>query len=263
MKKIFSLMLVFVLTVTVYSAKGPILLQGAMDMEVDTFVERLDNVKEESFNGYTFWTGTIEGQEVVVSRTEVGLVNATASTILGIQKYNPSVIINQGTSGGHHPDLHTFDIVVGTSTFNMGAYRSQLTPEGKGINTENWDFIPFPTTVRVDGEKVVHESFYGDKDLIEAAMDTEYKNGKLVEGVIGSADQWNRELDRINQLHTKFGTSVEEMETVAVAQMAEVYDIPFVGVRVLSNTDVHGEEFDPKSAVYCQEFVMDMLKNIK
>lgn len=263
MKKIFILLMTFVLTLSVYSEKGPILLQGAMDMEVETFVERLEEVKEETIDGYTFWTGTIEGQEVVVSRTEVGLVNATASTILGIQNYNPSVIINQGTSGGHHPDLHTFDIVVGKSTFNMGAYRSQLTQEDEGINTGNWDFIPFPTTVRVDGEKIVHESFYGDKDLVETAMNTEYKNGKLVEGVIGSADQWNRELDRISELHTKFGTSVEEMETVAVAQMAEVYNIPFVGVRVLSNTDVHGEEFDPKSAVYCQEFVMDMLTNIR
>lgn len=262
MKKFFILMTLLLVS-AVSLAKGPILLQGAMDMEVDTFVEKLEDVREETFNGYTFWTGTIDGHKVVVSRTEVGLVNATASTILGIQNYNPSIIINQGTSGGHHPDLHTFDIVVGKSTFNMGAYRSQLTPEGKGVNTENWDFIPFPTTVRVDGEKIVHESFYGDKDLVETAMSTEYKNGKLVEGVIGSADQWNRELDRINELHTKFGTFVEEMETVAAAQMAEVYNIPFVGVRVLSNTDVHGEEFDPKSAVYCQEFVIDMINNIK
>jgi len=262
MKKFFILMTLLLLTAVSF-AKGPILLQGAMDMEVDTFVEKLENVKEETFNGYTFWSGSIDGQEVVVSRTEVGLVNATASTILGIQKYAPSVIINQGTSGGHHPDLHTFDIVVGRSTFNMGAYRSQLTPKGKGIDTENWDFIPFPTTVRVDGEKVVHENFYGDEKLIETALNTAYTNGKLVEGVIGSADQWNRELDRINYLHETFDTSVEEMETVAVAQMAEVYNIPFVGIRVLSNTDVHGEEFNPKSAVYCQEFVMDVVKNIE
>ncbi|MDM5087386.1 hypothetical protein OB947_00435 [Aeromonas bestiarum] len=36
--------------------------------------------------------------------------------------------------------------------------------------------------------------------------------------------------------------------------------MPFVGIRVLSNTDLHGEEFDPQTAINCQQFVIDYAK---
>ena len=44
------------------------------------------------------------------------------------------------------------------------------------------------------------------------------------------------------------------------ALVAEAYKVPFVGIRVLSNTDLHGEEFDPQTAIHCQQFVIDYAK---
>ena len=58
------------------------------------------------------WTG----YPVVVSRTEQGLANAGVATALAIKYFNPIAVINQGTSGGHDPELHTFDIVIGETT---------------------------------------------------------------------------------------------------------------------------------------------------
>lgn len=58
-------------------------------------------------------------------------------------------------------------------------------------------------------------------------LKTSYSNGKISLGVIGSADQWNREIERIKYLNTTFKTQTEEMESVAVAQIAKAYDIPF------------------------------------
>ncbi len=49
-----------------------------------------------------------------------------------------------------------------------------------------------------------------------AVKDT-YTKGKVVEGTIGSADVWNNEVDRIKWFHTKYGTSVEEMEGAAAS----------------------------------------------
>ena len=92
---------------------GPILIQGAMDVETDRMAERLEDRREETMAGFRFWQGRYAGLDLVVSRTEVGTVSAAAATVLGIQRFAPSLDINQGTAGAHRPVLHVGDIVVG------------------------------------------------------------------------------------------------------------------------------------------------------
>ena len=79
--------------------------------------------------------------------------------------------------------------------------------------------------------------FHGDEGLLAAARRVKdgYRKGRVVDGVIGSSDTWNSELDRIQWLHDRFGTTVEEMETASAAQVAGLFHIPFLGIRVLSN----------------------------
>jgi adenosylhomocysteine nucleosidase len=47
----------------------PVIVQGAMDLEVKKFASRLDNVSVEKVGGWTFWRGTLDGYPVVVSRS--------------------------------------------------------------------------------------------------------------------------------------------------------------------------------------------------
>ena len=91
-------------------------------------------------------------------------------------------------------------------------------------------------------------------------MADRYRHGRVVPGIIGTADEWNRQVARINWLHQTYNTAAEEMETSSAALVAEAYKVPFVGIRVLSNTDLHGEEFDPQTAIHCQQFVIDYAK---
>lgn len=244
-------------------AKEVILVQGAMDMEVDYLIEQLKKPVKQQVGAWTFWKGKIGNKVVVVSRTEVGLTNASASTVIGIQKYSPTLIINQGTSGGHDSKLHTGDIVIGKKMINIGAMRTERKEENTPANYKEWLFFDVVQRLRdIDGEKQDNPYFISDEKIMKIAEKIEYKNGKIVRGVIGTADQWNRELERINYLHKTFNTSVEEMETVASAQIAKAFNIPFIGVRILSNTDVHNEDFNPKTALWCQEYIIDLIKNI-
>lgn len=113
-----------------------------------------------------------------------------------------------------------------------------------------------------NAEKVRY--YEGDKDLLAAAnavKDT-YTKGKVVEGTIGSADVWNNEVDRIKWFHTKYGTSVEEMEGAAAAQIAKAYDVPFLGIRVLSNNKTNGGKYNPNTAAANQEYVYEVVKSI-
>lgn len=243
-------------------ASAPILIQGAMDVEVDTMVAALQEKQALTIGAWTFWQGTLAGYPVVISRTEVGLANAAAATTLAIERFKPRLIINQGTSGGHDPALHRGDIVIATRSFNMGAYRSDFTPADQGIDPRKWHNFEVTMRLRDNGRLVEHSSFAGDPELVGRAlgMADRYQHGRVVAGIIGTADEWNRQVARINWLHQTYNTAAEEMETASAALVAEAYKIPFVGIRVLSNTDLHGEEFDPQTAIHCQQFVIDYTK---
>ncbi|BBR38304.1 5'-methylthioadenosine/S-adenosylhomocysteine nucleosidase [Aeromonas allosaccharophila] len=243
-------------------ASAPILIQGAMDVEVDTLVAALQEKQVLTIGAWTFWQGTLAGYPVVISRTEVGLANAAAATTLAIERFKPRLIINQGTSGGHDPALHRGDIVIATKSFNMGAYRSDFTPADQGIDPRKWHNFEVTMRLRENGKLVEHSSFAGDPELVGRAlgMADRYQHGRVVAGIIGTADEWNRQVARINWLHQTYNTAAEEMETASAALVAEAYKVPFVGVRVLSNTDIHGEDFDPQTAIHCQQFVIDYTK---
>lgn len=243
-------------------ASAPILIQGAMDVEVDTMVAALQEKQALTIGAWTFWQGTLAGYPVVISRTEVGLANAAAATTLAIERFKPRLIINQGTSGGHDPALHRGDIVIATKSFNMGAYRTDFTPADQGIDPRKWHNFEVTMRLRDNGKLVEHTSFAGDPELVGRAlgMADRYQHGRVVAGIIGTADEWNRQVARINWLHQTYNTAAEEMETSSAALVAEAYKVPFVGIRVLSNTDLHGEEFDPQTAIHCQQFVIDYTK---
>ncbi|MCG8530793.1 MAG: 5'-methylthioadenosine/S-adenosylhomocysteine nucleosidase [Desulfovibrionales bacterium] len=243
------------------AAKQPIVIQGAMDVETKAMVDQLSNVTEQVFGDWHFFTGELDGYPVVIAKTEIGMTNAAASTLLAIEKFDPAYIINQGTSGGHDPKLHRYDIVLGTTTVNIGAFRTNHGDVKAGVAPEKW--IPMSVGFSEDEHSEKGSVLKGDAALLDTAKRVAgaHTKGQVVEGVIGSADQWNRELDRIRWIHEQYGTSVEEMETASAAQVARAYNVPFLGIRILSNSEWHdGETFDPQAGVDCQNYVMTVVK---
>jgi adenosylhomocysteine nucleosidase len=243
----------------------PIMIQGPMPIEAEKLADRLDDVKKEKSGSFIFYIGKLDGYPVIVAKTGKGMENTAAATAVAIEKYNPAAIINQGTSGGHDADLHVFDIVLGKRTVNLGSLKTGNLAEGEGIKPKNWIPMDLMASEGSAGEDPDAENiryFEGDKQLLEAAkaVKDEYKKGKVVEGTIGSADVWNNEVDRINWFHEKYGTSLEEMEGAAGAQIAKAYDIPYLGIRILSNNKVNGGQYNPDTAQANQEFVYKVVK---
>ncbi len=244
----------------------PILVQGAMQIEVEQLAGRLEHATIEQTAGWTFWRGTIDGYPVVVSKTLRGMSNAAAATVLAIDRYHPLAIINQGTAGGHDPSLHVYDIVVGAVAVNVGAFRSPFRPAGAGSSTLDWTPIdltsPEGSVATADPSKRRPASFSGDPALLADARRAmpQYGRGRVVEGVIGSSDVWNDEIDRVARLHTQYGTLVEEMETASAAQIAQLFHVPFVGIRVLSDNITNGGAYDPRTSEACEAFVYAVVK---
>jgi adenosylhomocysteine nucleosidase len=236
-----------------------------MPIETSKLAERLDHVEVERVGGWTFWRGRLDGYPVIVSKTLKGVSNAAAATVLAIERYRPVAIVNQGTAGGHEPSLKLYDIVLGTSSVSLGAFRTPFRPAGAGSNTLDWmplDLNASEGSAGNDPRARRSSTFAGDAALLAAAraVKDKYARGRVVEGVIGSSDVWNDEIDRIARFHEQQGTSVEEMETASAAQVAQLLNVPFLGIRVVSDNVTNGERYDPKTAEACQDYVYLVVK---
>ena len=244
---------------------APIVIQGAMPVETDALVAALGGAADVRIQGWTFWTGTLDGHPVIVSKTLKGMTNAAAATALAIERFHPAAIVNQGTAGGHDPALHVGDIVIGAASVNIGAFRTGARARGQGTNFDEWrpmDLIRTEGSAGQDPNAWVMRRFPGDPALLAAAKAAapRYSPGVAIEGVIGSSDVWNSELDRIARMHDTYGTSVEEMETAAAAQVAASSSVPFLGIRVLSNNITNDGVYSAASAAACQRFVLDVVR---
>lgn len=257
-----------------------VLIQGALTEETDVLINSLENKKEERIGSYIFYTGKIHGKDIVISRTLVGITNAAAATSIGILKYKPKIIINQGTAGAHDLDLKVGDIVLASKIYNAGSYYTEYS--NKEINP--YKRIPMKSPLTLLAPKTMQNSinydkepwqensakevkvsyFTSDENLLEKAYNfAKTTNFKAIKGVIATADAYNKETKMIELLRKTYNSSAEEMESVAVAQVAKAFDIPFIGIRIISNVEPRQESFDEKTATKCQEFVIDFLKELE
>ena len=147
------------------------------------------------------------------------MANTGASTALAMEFFHPVAVINQGTSGGHDPDLHTFDIVLGKQSTNYSAWKSVASAKGAGVDykaLEQNGVYAYDKEEKTFVKEVYHA---GDEKLLAAAnaVKDSYTKGKIVEGTISSCDAWNNQIDRMLFLHEFYGSSCEEMETDGAA----------------------------------------------
>lgn len=236
-----------------------LMVQGALDSELQPLLTALEGSRKVQLEAWTFWTGRIGDKRVVISRTEVGPLNATAATVLGIRYFQPAAIINQGTAGGHNRQLKLWDIVIGVRAIDFSGIEQTHGDAGTGVRLERWK--PNYNRLRIDGrEPVRFESFPGDTRLVEAAMRVPYARGHLFAGNIGSALRFSRELDLIDWAHRTYGTDSEDMESAYAGGVATAMHVPFVAVRIISNTEWEHPTYERIAGKYCAEFVLAFVR---
>ena len=239
----------------------PIVVIGPMACEIEYIASKLSEPREISFGGYQFRSGTVDGYPVVAARSLIGMVNSAVTTALAIREFDPAMVIIQGTAGGHDPARHKNDIILGEHMVEIGNWYSPHRDAGRGTRIEDW-FTPGEEIMTEDGIRrfTVLKSH---EELLRAAEEVPYAKGKLVRGTIGSADLWDKEIDRILYLHRVTGSDAEEMEGFAVAQVCMEFHVPVLHIRVVSNSELYPEEvFSEDSGVFCQEYVYNVIRNM-
>ena len=212
--------------------KQPIIIQGAMKMETEELLKLIKFEKEEEINGFKFYIGNINNYPVIISETQIGIVNVSIATCIAIQKYNPRAIINQGVAGAHVDYIHRNDIVVGEKSVNVNSFITGIKNKGEGSNPFEWLFDNRSFEVECNAI------------LLEVAKKINIPTYNLFYGILGSGDIFNREIDRIKWIQERKNTLSEDNESIAVYTICERFGIPCIGFRTITNNEVTQTEND-------------------
>lgn len=237
-----------------------ILIQGAMKIETQTLIKQLNNCEKLVINGYEYYLGSIHSHNVIISITKVGSIHTAVSTILGIHQFHPQCIINQGVAGGHSRDVHKGDIVLGQYAVDMNSYITQELEEHHGMHPESWKLISFK-----EGNDVEKEKIEANPILLrnfEIFIKNQFENRVHI-GTIVSGDSWNREIDRIKWFIQQVNSKCEDMESYAAYKVCSENQVPILGIRIISNSEINKESYDTEMALKLQNILIKSIeKNI-
>lgn len=228
----------------------PVLVVSAMeDVETDYLKTILKDLRKIEYKSFIFYEGTIDQKDVVLCVSNIGLINASVATTIAIEKYNPRFIINQGVAGAYPENIRTGDIVIGTGAINITSM------EYKG-NDNNINSYEITTFLHNEENRVIIKE--ADKEIIEKIK----KNidEKVSYGIIASGDIWNKNEERIRFINKKYNAICEDMESVAIYSVANLYEIPCVAIKVMSNNEVLKEKYNASVSLKSQKFVEKIIK---
>jgi adenosylhomocysteine nucleosidase len=224
------------------TGKIDLLLIAADDALLQPLVQRLAQPQTETHAAWTFWSGTLAGKSVLLVRSEGDPLNAVAATALAVRLHPPRLIVTYGTARPHDPALQAGDVVVSAS---FAAFDGMVSPHlgaGEGSHPLQWQKLPH--MLMGAGEKeTTFEVFPADTRASSIALALKPTRGRVVSGVLGSANQVNREADRVAWLHATWHTSTEDGESAHIAGCAALLGIPVIGMRVVDGTDAEAADF--------------------
>ncbi|MEM6761576.1 MAG: 5'-methylthioadenosine/S-adenosylhomocysteine nucleosidase [Pseudomonadota bacterium] len=240
---------------------------SAFEPEWVELKDELSDRQEFTENGVVFVTGELQGEDVVLFLSGIGMVNAAMTTQLALDRFNVSAIVVSGIAGGVDPGLSIGDVVVADRWAQyLFVVLARRTPDGFSVPPlfgkpfPNFDMMfPQLTTVRRDGAPEGRKMFWFDTDpgLMEAAKTAaaaitlkrcasadnclteapEIRIGGA--GVSGSAFVDNADFRRY--VFDTFNAQLLDMETAAVAHVAFSNGTPFIAFRALSDLAGGGE----------------------
>jgi adenosylhomocysteine nucleosidase len=181
---------------------------------------------------WTVWTGQLGSKRVSLTRAEGDPLNAVAATTLAIRLHPPKLVIVFGPGRAHDAALKSGDIVVSEKFAAFDGLFSKVTALEAGIHPLSWE--PLPHLQMTAGEQETPAmTFPADAAAASTALKVTNARGRVVAGVLGSAHQINREVDRIAWLRSTWHTSTEDGGSAHVAGCAALLSAPVVGICVV------------------------------
>ncbi len=192
---------------------------GAMDIEVEAFINSMYDIKKETISKIDFYEGKLQDKNIVVAKCGIGKVNAAVCTQTMILKHAPEAIINTGVAGSLSNELNIADIVI-----SDGVVQHDFDVSAIGIPVgliSGIDLIKIPCS-----DKLV-------KKLLKAAEVLEGTN--IAVGTVASGDQFINSMDKKNYIVNNFNALCTEMEGASIGHVCYMNNVDFCIVRAISD----------------------------
>ena len=226
-----------------------IIIQGAMDCELDVLTECFAPAKTKTIAGYDFFISSYKGNDIILSKTEIGLINASVATTVGINEFAPALVINQGCAGGHIPEIQNGELVIGEKSVYINNFYTHA--KGAGEGSDSLDWYPSKRSYVVPSTP----------EYVHIADGIAFDGKKRI-GILGSGDLFSQEVDRINYMHGLFGELCEDMESVAALKVCEAFGVDRLALRIISNNEITRQALDHGVCKTLQKFVVELVEKI-
>ena len=236
----------------------------AMKKEFNFLLSKFNSVNKEKIGEYILYNMKYQDINIYILYSKIGLVNTAISLTKVLNKIKPNYIINAGTAGGHDFNIKVGEIVLAKEVININEIKTPFKEVNEGSNSLDWKIITYSEDEEKDFEGDI-KIYYGDNNLIQKFKNIgEESNIKLIEGRVGSGDIWNKEKDRIKFFNHNYSTLCEDMEIYSVYKIAAQESIPCLGLKIISNNEMNGQEYDPNVSEKLDEFLYKfILKLVK
>lgn len=183
----------------------------AMGKELRLLLPLLEDAGTVTANDITFHTGHIGRHDIVAMQCGIGKVNAAIGTLTLIDTFHPSIVINSGVAGGTGA-AGILDVVIADEVAYHDVWCGPGTVPGEAAGCPPRFRCALPDRLA---------------DSIEGAR----------RGLIVSGDIFVSRPEEVRHILDLYPDAMAvDMESAAIAQVCFIKNVPFVCVRVISDT---------------------------
>lgn len=184
-------------------------------------------------------TGRLGNNEIVLWQCGIGKVNAAVGTMRLVAQHHPDAIISTGLAGGIDVKMQVMDVLVASQS----VYHDVDCGVGLGCQLGQVQGLP--------------ARFDADKRLLAHAEEVPLEGDeRLMTGLICTGDQFITDRQRLDVIKGNFPDGLAcDMESAAIAQTCHLLGVPFLSLRVISDTpgrtDNHQQQWEDFLASMC------------
>jgi adenosylhomocysteine nucleosidase len=180
------------------------------------------------------WRASHAGEALVLAQMGIGKVNAAAAATLLLSLFECRALICSGVAGGLDPELPVGAVLLAE---RLAIHDFGVVAGGRFTPTESGK-IPIGApelTALPPARPEVAQAFANLETAVAGKLDHPVRRGGIV-----TADYFLNCGETRDALRARFGASAIDMESGALAQVAQAWDRPLYVIRTLS--DLAGEE---------------------
>lgn len=232
------------------SITKPIAVIGAMEEEIQILKGLIKNREDLVEHGIEFYKGTLNGKEIILLRSGIGVVNASIATTLLLSKFSPCAVINTGSAGGLSKHLAIGDIVISSDVKYHDVDVTVFGYEPGQVPGAPAGFAPDRRLIKIIDDKITIPGI------------------NIHHGLIVTGHAFLSTPEKVKYVTSTFTDAVAvEMEAAAVAHTCHQFKVPFIVARAISDipeneNPIDFKEFLETAAINSSDMVVRIIDHL-